>query len=127
MGMKGFITGSLVTLGVVGLVAALKEADIFDDCDSTCLEDDDGAEEMQLEDGDSVTSESNEEEHGATSGTVNFNAEKLAQTAKEIATKFEELKNIAEGKNAEAMRTQIESLKNSLEKMIEDMGKSDAA
>ena len=33
MEMKGFITGSLVTLGVVGLVAALKDTDIlvFDD------------------------------------------------------------------------------------------------
>ena len=30
MGMKGFITGSLVTLGVVGLVAALKDADFSD-------------------------------------------------------------------------------------------------
>ncbi len=30
MGMKGFIAGSLVTLGVVGLVAALKDMDF--DC-----------------------------------------------------------------------------------------------
>ena len=30
MGMKGFITGSLVTLGVVGLVAALKDSDVLD-------------------------------------------------------------------------------------------------
>lgn len=30
MEMKGFITGSLVTLGVVGLVAALKDTDILD-------------------------------------------------------------------------------------------------
>ncbi|MBR0032203.1 MAG: hypothetical protein IJP61_07955 [Treponema sp.] len=28
--MKGFITGSLVTLGVVGLVAALKDSDVLD-------------------------------------------------------------------------------------------------
>ena len=30
MGMKGFIAGSLVTLGIVGLVAALKDGDF--DC-----------------------------------------------------------------------------------------------
>lgn len=37
MGMKGFITGSLVTLGVVGLVAALKDSDVLDfDDDFDC-------------------------------------------------------------------------------------------
>ncbi|MBQ8679186.1 MAG: hypothetical protein IJ530_05415 [Treponema sp.] len=42
MGMKGFITGSLVTLGVVGvvgLVAALKDSDVLDfDDDFDCAD-----------------------------------------------------------------------------------------
>ena len=39
MGMKGFITGLLVTLGVVGLVAALKDSDVLDfDDDFDCAD-----------------------------------------------------------------------------------------
>ena len=39
MGMKGFITGLLVTLGMVGLVAALKDSDVLDfDDDFDCAD-----------------------------------------------------------------------------------------
>lgn len=131
MELKGFITGSLVTLGVVGLVAALKEADFFDDYDSICMDDDDDAEEisqeLQSEAGDSGTAERAEEKHGATSGTVNFNAETMVKTAKEIAAKLDNLKSAASDKEAEAMRAEIDELKESLSRLIESMEKGDAA
>ena len=133
MELKGFITGSLVTLGVVGLVAALKEADIFDDCDSICMEDDDAdgdSEGASADGGHSDASESAEEGHGATSGTVNFNAEKLAKTAKEIAAKLGSLKSAADSITEDERRqvcAEIDGLKEALEKLIESLEKTDAA
>lgn len=71
MGMKGFVTGSLVTLGVVGLAASLKEADALDGIEDI-FDDDDG----EIEEDEGCGSDEESDDDRNTDGEAEPGAEK---------------------------------------------------
>ena len=108
MGMKGFITGSLVTLGVVGLVSALKDADFsdfdedFDGADESAdktaglldfggFADDDGGENARAEKADSENPMSDDDKKAK----VVAMQEKVGKLGEELASLLSELNGAA--------------------------------
>ena len=119
MELKGFITGSLVTLGAIGLLSALKEADVFDDIESFCFDDDDDTTDDSDNDNADGTSEDAEASDSAES-----EIEKIAKEAQRLQEKLDSLKAGAEEKKDEAVQAAVQADIDNLKKSLADVSES---